>query len=82
MRGIVPNQILDRRDKIGFRTPEIWLREQKEMVYKYTESLEEIDFLDADECRSEIKRSLEDNSGSTGNTWLLLNLSKWVETFS
>jgi len=33
MRGIVPDKILDRKDKIGFATPEeMWMRRNREFV--------------------------------------------------
>src|SRR5690606_24534769 len=47
MRGIVPDEALNRRDKIGFSTPEkVWLFEIAHKVRDWLQASERIPFLD------------------------------------
>ncbi len=45
MRGLVPDEILDRRDKIGFQTPETdWLHNQNNKAQEWLSSAESFTF--------------------------------------
>ena len=84
MRGIVPDAILDRRDKIGFRTPEAgWLGELRVWVQ---------DVLNSDVASTVLplnldaaKRNFEDvTAGQTPpdtSIWRCVNLIRWAEIF-
>lgn len=79
MRGIVPDAILDRQDKIGFQTPE------KEILHtingQILESIEPLSclpFLDTDQLRAELKKELNGKKTSRLRVWHLFNLSRFI----
>jgi asparagine synthase (glutamine-hydrolysing) len=78
MRGIVPDAVLDRRDKIGFETPETdWLTG---FAGQHAELEEEpIAFLPQQLGKD---RLTDDALGfGGGGTWRYLNLRRWVTLF-
>jgi asparagine synthase (glutamine-hydrolysing) len=78
MRGIVPDAILDRRDKIGFQTPEVaWLRLLGDDLLEWVESAEELPFLRAARCRDEVRRLVDGRTSLSGPVWRLLNYCRW-----
>ena len=80
MRGIVPDKILDRRDKIGFQTPETdWLRNQNNKTQEWLSSAESLPFLKAKECRDKVKLILGKNNTFRPQIWRLINFCRWVE---
>jgi asparagine synthase (glutamine-hydrolysing) len=82
MRGIVPDPILDRRDKIGFATPEQqWLQAMKAWV---DTTLGEADparvpGLRLDAVRQEWQRVVEGRTPFGWQVWRWLNLIRWTE---
>ncbi len=79
MRGIVPDDILDRKDKIGFATPEMNVMrsvlKRLEVDAQHSNTLG-FDFLKKDE----IFKALEKPSKSEGSSWIkwrLINLIGW-----
>ena len=82
MRGIVPDPILDRRDKIGFATPEQqWLQAMKAWV---DTTLAEADptlvpGLRLDAVRDEWQNVLAGRSAFGWQVWRWLNLVRWTE---
>lgn len=85
MRGIVPDAILDRRDKVGFVTPEkSWLAEMSGSVAETVgRGPREVGFLHngADGRPSVDTVSAEQLGLSSREQWRLLNLRRWVELF-
>ena len=80
MRGLVPDEILDRRDKIGFQTPETdWLRNQNNKAQEWLSSAESLPFLRAKECRDMVKLILGKNNTFRPQIWRLINFCRWVE---
>ena len=81
MRGIVPDQILDRKDKIAFATPESgWLRRLSpwvESVLAKIETLEPSPF-DFGCLQREWQAVLSGNARSSWHVWRCLNLAVWV----
>lgn len=80
MRDIVPDRVLDRRDKIGFQTPEReWILKGVDSVRRRIRAAAEIDFLDADP----MLRSLDGiASGKPFNpqlVWRWLNYVTWYQ---
>lgn len=78
MRGIVPDAVLDRRDKIGFETPEAaWIDAQRPTFASAVASAPDIGFLDGPMVAAAI-------SPSAGRpidarlTWRLFNLYRWA----
>jgi asparagine synthase (glutamine-hydrolysing) len=80
MRGIVPDAILDRRDKIGFETPEgDWLRFLGPRVTEWIAGAEGIGFLDARLCSDEVAAVVEGNKAFSGRTWRIINFCRWAQ---
>jgi asparagine synthase (glutamine-hydrolysing) len=80
MRGIVPDEILDRKDKIGFATPEKkWLLSEDFNLLNKLNSLYDLPFIHkvgVEKYIDDLKRGKR-NFDFTG--WRLLNFSKWTE---
>ena len=82
MRGIVPDAILDRRDKIGFVTPEQdWLRSLGDTTLKWVEAANDIPFLDAGSLRDELNGAFNQRGNFDWTAWRLLNFCRWYELF-
>lgn len=80
MRGIVPDAILDRRDKIGFQTPEqAWLRRQREAIQNWLSSAGELPFLDGNKCHAEVTQILDGQKSFSQRVWWLINYSRWTQ---
>jgi asparagine synthase (glutamine-hydrolysing) len=80
MRGIVPDTVLDRRDKIGFATPEqAWLKILSKQMADWTEGADKIPFLKKDAVRHEINSVVEGKTRFSFRAWRLLNLCRWAE---
>lgn len=78
MRGVVPDAVLDRRDKIGFVTPEAeWLQELSGDELNSAN----IGFLDATASRDWHTMSEAALGLGAGGQWRLLNLARWVRVF-
>jgi asparagine synthase (glutamine-hydrolysing) len=80
MRGIVPNEILDRRDKIGFQTPEqAWLKGQQTEIKNWLEALNDLPFLNADAVRKKVDEIIANNQAYNTEAWRLINFSRWAQ---
>jgi len=80
MRGIVPDPILDRRDKIGFETPEqTWLTELAPWVESIfaEEATRRIPVLNADRLKSHWMEIKSGQKRFDSNIWRVLNLAWW-----
>ena len=73
MRGIVPDVILDRRDKIGFETPErSWLMPASDRLRKILEDTLDIEFINTQQLLKEFDAII---AGKKKDTWLLW---RWI----
>lgn len=80
MRGIVPDAILDRRDKIGFATPEQeWFRQLGATALKWIEAADQIPFLDAGQAKREVELIAGGHKQMSPETWRLINYCRWAE---
>jgi asparagine synthase (glutamine-hydrolysing) len=80
LKGIVPEEILSRKDKIGFKTPEFeWLRKMKPQIMDWLKFSNEIHFINTKLCLSDIEMILEGKSTYNTNVWRFINFTKWVE---
>jgi asparagine synthase (glutamine-hydrolysing) len=81
MQGIVPDQILYRRDKIGFETPQSsWLNTHREEIQRMMTEKSLPPFVDVDvqrKRRNEVHEA-EDHTGA--HSWRLLNYCRWTES--
>ncbi len=82
MRGIVPDQVLDRRDKIGFATPEnIWA---SKLQSQSTEMMHDTHFgklFNPDKLPAHIEHLVRNVKKRDFRMWRLINLWKWVKLF-
>lgn len=80
MRGIVPDAILDRKDKVGFETPEqTWLREIPELIEQWLLSAKEIPFLNHKEVVSFVQSSINGSIPFGWQAWRLINFCRWFQ---
>jgi asparagine synthase (glutamine-hydrolysing) len=78
MRGIVPDAILDRRDKIGFQTPEREvLNRSRGRINTWLEAAREIDFLEVEPLRREVDRILDGGAPFSFKAWRIINFCRW-----
>lgn len=78
MQGIVPDEIINRRDKIGFETPELfWLKFLKDDVNIWLESLDELPWINIDEAKTYFYSVLNGYKEFDRLTWRLINAARW-----
>ncbi|MFQ4139209.1 asparagine synthase (glutamine-hydrolyzing) [Nodosilinea sp. PGN35] len=83
MRGIVPDDILDRRDKIGFQTPERqWLNVLRPQIADWMAIAPSIPLLNADLCQQEINAILDGDEELNWQAWRLINYCRWAQVFN
>jgi asparagine synthase (glutamine-hydrolysing) len=79
MRGIMPDSILDRRDKIGFETPERdILLQERHKIDGWLQIAHQIDFLDADLVRKEVNDIIDGNIRYSFRAWRMIALCRWA----
>jgi asparagine synthase (glutamine-hydrolysing) len=82
MRGIVPDQILDRRDKIGFATPELaWLQALAPQIDDWLVVAKEIPFLNHEKVVAMVHDTLAGKRRFTWQVWRLINFCRWMQIF-
>ena len=80
MRGIVPDEVLDRRDKVGFATPELeWFRALRPRLADWLDGAAQIPFLDERACRAEVADIVEGRRRFSWRAWRLINFCRWVQ---
>jgi len=80
MKGIVPDEILARRDKVGFETPEIqWLRSIQPAIETWMEGLEAFPWINIDEAKRHVQDSLKGNRPYSEDVWRLINAARWAD---
>lgn len=79
MRGIVPDEILDRKDKIGFSTPEnYWLTGMPERINGWLEGSEFIPFINKDAVLREFDMLKTGKKVARNwSTWRWINFIRW-----
>lgn len=82
MRGIVPDDILDRRDKIGFATPEQeWLLGMAGQVRSWLVEELQLPFLDQAAMLAEFDRVVAGRQAFSWQVWRWINFCRWYRTF-
>ncbi len=84
MRGIVPDAILDRKDKVGFVTPEQkWLSHLRPWVERVlsSETAKNIPVLNFEQIQLEWKEVITGQRPFDGRVWRWINLIAWSERF-
>ena len=78
MRGIVPDAVLDRRDKIGFATPEKdWLIPIAETMRGWLKEDIGLPFLNRLKVLEEFDAVMEGRSPFTSQIWRWINFYRW-----
>jgi len=84
MRGVVPDKILDRKDKLGFATPEeIWVRKNRDlMLQKIDESIRLSKGLIKPEFKAYAQEVLNNPSKKYDfMIWRVVNFGEWLKVF-
>ncbi|MGM0767026.1 MAG: asparagine synthase (glutamine-hydrolyzing) [Pseudomonadota bacterium] len=78
MRGIVPDSHLDRKDKIGFATPEsTWLNSMADVLKGWIDQAPDIAFLNKESLFQEFDEVMEGKRSFDGRVWRWVNYLRW-----
>ncbi len=78
MRGIVPDEILDRKDKIGFATPELaWLRQGALLFKEWLKAADDIPLLNGPVLREQFDEMLSGIRPFSWQAWRWVNFVRW-----
>ena len=82
MRGIVPDEILDRKDKIGFQTPEQqWLMSMAGTVREWLRADIGLPFLDQAAIVREFDNIIAGKKAFSWKVWRWINFIRWHQHF-
>lgn len=85
MENILPEKVKDRRDKMGFVTPEdIWFRTiLKNKIYEIINSkmFAEREFFNSNKIKEIFYNHCSGKSNESSIIWRSINLELWLETF-
>lgn len=82
MRGIVPDDVLDRRDKIGFATPEqVWLTSMVDTIRSWLRVDLQLPFFDQAEALREFELIMAGKKPFTWQVWRWINFCRWHSHF-
>lgn len=80
MRGIVPDEILDRKDKIGFNTPEAdWLIKMDPNQWINRDLIKSFSFFKSETLISHLEDQFSGKKPWHSQSWRILNFLKWYE---
>lgn len=78
MRGIVPDSHLDRKDKIGFETPQAeWVAEIEEEIRNWIADAPEIAFINKKEILKEMNLITKGKVSFSAQVWRWINYLRW-----
>ena len=82
MRGVVPDDVLDRKDKIGFATPERdWLMQMKDTVRQWLMEAESVPFLNNDAILEAFDAIMATEKAFSWQVWRWVNYCRWYRMF-
>lgn len=82
MRGIVPDDVLDRRDKIGFATPEqAWLISMADTVRGWLREDLQLPFFNQAEVLREFELIIAGKKAFSWQVWRWINFCRWYSHF-
>lgn len=82
MRGIVPDAILDRKDKIGFQTPERqWLTSMSGVVRQWLSEDASVPFLDQGKVLQSFDEIIAGQRPFSWQVWRWVNFIRWHQRF-
>lgn len=80
MRGIVPDEILDRRDKVGFRANSSQWLIQEPQARSLFQGIESLAFVEREKAFARVSRMLDGKTPFDDLGWRLLCLAMWAES--
>lgn len=82
MRGIVPDDVLDRRDKIGFATPEQdWLLSMAPTIREWLQEDLQLPFFDQSKVLQEFDLIVSGKKPFSWQVWRWVNFCRWYSLF-
>ena len=82
MRGIVPDEVLDRRDKVGFATPEEdWLLSMADTIEDWLNFAVDVPYLDKAAIMAEFRDVRAGRKRFTWQVWRWINFYRWYTHF-
>jgi asparagine synthase (glutamine-hydrolysing) len=82
MRGIVPDEILNRRDKIGFETPEqAWLFSMADTMRDWLHVDLKVPFFNQAEMMQEFEKIIAGKKAFSWQVWRWINFCRWHSLF-
>lgn len=82
MRGVMPDDVLDRRDKIGFATPEqAWLLSMADTVREWLREDLRLPFLNHIEVLREFELIISGKREFSWQVWRWINFFRWYKHF-
>jgi asparagine synthase (glutamine-hydrolysing) len=80
MRGLVPDAILDRKDKIGFATPEkAWLVKLGPTIHRWIADAPRLPFIREELLQAEFERVLAGKQQFSQKLWRFINFCRWLQ---
>jgi asparagine synthase (glutamine-hydrolysing) len=80
MRGIVPDELLDRKDKIGFETPEqSWFTEKSATVRSWLQTSHDVPFLNGRAMVEQFDAIASGKAQGAPHLWRWVNFLRWYE---
>ncbi|MFN7172039.1 MAG: asparagine synthase (glutamine-hydrolyzing) [Fimbriimonadaceae bacterium] len=82
MLGVVPDQVLDRKDKMGFITPEAkWLSDSGSPAHQIVASIPADGVIDGAKVNQMLDAIRAGRSTNTASLWRCLNFTRWCEVY-
>jgi len=83
MRSIVPDAILDRKDKIGFETPmQDWLSDLAPTIRECLVETKQVSFLRSEKMVSDFDSLVSKKRRLSSQIWRMINLNWWSRLFN
>lgn len=80
MKGIVPNKILNRKDKIGFETPQQnWLLSNSSSIKRIIKNSTIFNLIDKELLLIEFEKVIKGKKVFTSRVWRWLNFLRWAD---
>lgn len=80
MKGIVPDEILYRRDKVGFETPELkWFQQMRSELRSWLTNDIELPFINQKNLLDEFDAILDGHKSFSWQVWRWLNFYRWYK---
>lgn len=82
MRDLLPDEVLFRKDKVGFEAPDLqWIRQMSDRAPALTVGLERIAWIDNQIVNQKLQEVLDGKRTYSHVYWRLVNLAKWAKIY-